>query len=138
MRWLVMVISCSGGESVEQRRGCRWRRTTDALVAVGADVVVAWQRSQRFVKPPNEQMAVGVHAVPPPVAATSLRQMVPPHATACYRAASAVLLSHSCTYSHTTPLSQHVGDSTSNSSVQALSVSLRIHPSLPATAQRSA
>ena len=73
--------------------GERWK-ATDALVAVGTDVVVAWQRSQRLVEQADEQMAVGVDAVPPPVAATSLRQMVLPHSAAEYRTARAVLLSH--------------------------------------------
>jgi hypothetical protein len=101
-------------------------------------VVVAWQCSQRLVELADEQTAVGVDAVPPSAAATSFRQMVLPHATACYRTAGEVLLSHGCTLLYTTPLTQHVGDSTSNSCVEALSVSSRIRPSLAATAQRRA
>ena len=107
------------------------------LVAVGTDVVVAWQCSQRCVELTDEQMAVGVDAVPPSGAATSLRQMVLPDATARHRTAGAVLLCHRCTRSHTALLSEHVDDRTSSSRAWAVSVSLRILPSLQAAAQHS-
>ena len=51
----------------------RWRNTADALAAVGASVVVVRLCGQRFVESPNEQMAVGIDAVAPSAAATSLR-----------------------------------------------------------------
>ena len=82
-------------------------------------------------------MVVGLDAVPPSVAATSLRQVVLPHATACYRATGEMLLSHGCTRLYTTPLTQHVDDSTSNNYLQELSLSSPILPSLAATAQQS-
>ena len=83
-------------------------------------------------------MAVGVDIVPPSVAATSLGQVVLPHATACYRTTREVLLSHGCTRLYTTPLPQHVGDCVSNSCVRALSLSSPILPSLSAAAQQNA
>ena len=61
--------------------GERWK-ATDALVAVGTDVVVAWQCSQRLVEQAGEQMAVGVDAVPPPATATSPLLIVSPLSTA--------------------------------------------------------
>ena len=125
----------SGSELVEQVASWRWE-ATDALVAVGTDVVVAWQCSQCLVEQASEQMAVGVHAVPPSVAATSLRQVVLPHSTAQYWATGEVLLSHGCTRLYTTSLSPHVGDDTSNSHVQTLSLSSPIHPSLSVAAQQ--
>ena len=65
--------------------GWRWE-ATDALVAVGADVVVAWQCSQCLIELVDEQMAVGVDAVPPSAAATFI-QTVLPFTTAGDRAA---------------------------------------------------
>ena len=117
--------------------GERWK-ATDAFVAVGTDVVVAWQCSQRLVELVDEQMAVGVDAVPPSGAAATLRQMVLPDATARHRTAGAVLLSHRCTRSHTILLSQHVGSNTSNCRVMVLSVSSRILPLPPTATQLSA
>ena len=59
-----------------------WGSTTDALVAVGTDVVVARQCSQSLIELPNEQVAVGIDAVPPSAADPSLRQGILPHPTA--------------------------------------------------------
>ncbi len=101
-------------------------------------MVVAWQRSQRLVEEADEQMAVGADAVPPSVAATSLGQVVsstlPQPGTgqrvSCFR--------HARRTPRTTPLSQRVDDSSSNSVVQWPSVFSRIHPSHPAAAQHDA
>ena len=64
-----------------------WRlEVTDALVAVGTDVVVVWQCNQRLIELTEKQMAVGVDAVPSSVAASST-QTVLPYTTAGNRAA---------------------------------------------------
>ena len=83
MRWCEWLLVSGCGELVEQI--ARRRPTTETKVAVGTDVVVAWQRSQRLVEHTSEQMAVGFDAVPSSAAATSLRQVVPPHSTASNR-----------------------------------------------------
>ena len=71
---------------VEQVVSWRWE-ATDALVAVGTDVVVAWQCSHCLVEQTSEQMAVGADAVPSSVASTTLQQVVSPHSTASNRTA---------------------------------------------------
>ena len=87
----MLVGSCS--ELIEQVVGQRWE-ATDALVAVWADAVVAWQCSQCLVEQTSEQMAVGVDAVPATVAVTSLRQVALPHSTSTDWTARTVLLRH--------------------------------------------
>jgi len=71
-------------ELIEQVARWRWV-ATDALPAVGTDVVIARQCSQCLVEQTSEKMAVGVDAVPPSVAATSLAVL--PHTTTSDRTA---------------------------------------------------
>ena len=86
-------------------------------------MVVAWQRSQCLIELADEQMAAGVDAVPPSVAATSLGPVVLPHTAAYYGTTGEVLLSHECTRLYTIPLSPLVGDSSSDRCVKEASVS---------------
>ena len=86
-----LLVGCRS-KLIEQIAG-RWQ-ATDALVAVGTDVVVARQRCQCGVELTDEQMAAGVDAVPPAVAATSLRQVALPHSTSKDRTARTVFLCH--------------------------------------------
>ena len=134
MRWCGWLLVSGCGELVEQI--ARRRPTTETKVAVGTDVVVAWQRSQRLVEHTSEQMAVGFDAVPSSAAATSLRQVVPPHSTASNRTVLVGCRHHPLGFPPAA-LSQHVDGSTSNSCVQAFSVFTRILPLLSAAAQQN-
>lgn len=80
-RWRGKLLVGSGSKIVEQVAS--WRlEATDALVAVGTDVVVAWQCSQRLVELADEQVVAGVDAIPPATAASSSLLIVSPLATA--------------------------------------------------------
>ena len=98
-------------------------------------MVVAWQCSQCLIELADEQMAVGVDAVPPSAAAAS--PVADDASTHHSRPQdSAAKQWTSTTKDNHTPLAQELDGSTSNNRVQALSVSNRILPSPPAAAQQ--
>lgn len=122
-----LLVSCRS-QLVEQIM--RWQ-ATDMLVAVGTDVVVAWQCCHRLVELAMSRWRL---ELPPSAAATKLRQDVLPQPATGQRGCLETDMVHEAL--RVDSASQHVRDSTSNSCVQAVSVSSRIRSSFHAGAAK--